>query len=145
VYNQLCHQPGVTASCQQLHHPHHLALHSTKYKYIYIYLIIIHKCTTAPCFIKFSKLKQKFCFMFICMLYLAESLIILYMQNLLIFLQFINFYKKNHDKISLLNMQIFNKWSIEFLNLTFSYDNFTILLCINIIFIYIIKIGTIWG
>jgi len=26
-----------------------------------------------------------------------------------------------------------------------SYDNFTILLCINIIFIYIIKIGTIWG
>jgi len=83
--------------------------------------------------------------MFICMLYLAESLIILYMQNLLIFLQFINFYKKNHDKISLLNMQIFNKWSIEFLNLTFSYDNFTILLCINIIFIYIIKIGTIWG
>jgi len=28
---------------------------------------------------------------------------------------------------------------------SWNYDNFTILLCINIIFIYIIKIGTIWG
>lgn len=89
MYNQLCHQPGVTASCQQLHHPHHLALHSTKYKYIYIYLIIIHKCTTAPCFIKFSKLKQKFCFMFICMLYLAETMITLLFYCVLILFLYI--------------------------------------------------------
>lgn len=71
--------------------------------------------------------------MFICMLYLAESLIILYMQK---FYNLSIFIRKNHDKISLLNMQVFNKSYLEFLNLTFSYDNFTILLCINIIFIY---------